>query len=509
MGAWANAAILCAVLQACSSTVQAQQDHYRILGVSRRAGEQEIKKAYRKMAMEWHPDKNPGNEEQAESMFARIAEAHEVLSDPIKKRTYDLTGFSDQRQQQQYHQQQQRQRSQNFGGFGRGYQQYQPPPRQPPIESATMQITSDNFDELRTLNCNSIWVIQFYYDASQPCRNFAPHWEASAKQLSVYAQFGRVDALKDGPLSKRWGIGVNAPSLIIFADGKRIGTMAESPRVTEDVIRFVIKNYPAEIERIPAKGSSVPITRASVDAWIYGSEAKPLSQRAANTPTVLLLRELSANFQMKAADRLALRFVARRFRKQLRFLVIDISGSQCRAAGRVKEQHRQCVNEIDALKQQWAQCRSTCVVREAGHPLAPLGTGDKLPGGKDLKRLLMKEVLLSVAELTSRTVEYACPHEIQRRTSQPMAHCILLLGSRGGVSTPSFPLGAGSNPVDADGEALLRHLAVVQEVAASKNRPLEAGDTPWRFVRTAVLFTNGSGIHVRYLSGLLTSLVNV
>ncbi|KAF4687490.1 hypothetical protein FOZ60_003856 [Perkinsus olseni] len=68
------------------------KDYYRILGVDRNAGPQEIKKAYRKQALRWHPDKNPDNRETAEHKFRDIAEAFDVLSDTQKKQIYDQFG---------------------------------------------------------------------------------------------------------------------------------------------------------------------------------------------------------------------------------------------------------------------------------------------------------------------------------------------------------------------------------------------------------------------------------
>ncbi|MGQ9716020.1 MAG: DnaJ domain-containing protein, partial [Anaerolineae bacterium] len=75
------------------------KDYYKILGVSRDATEKEIKKAFRRLARQYHPDANPGNPE-AEEKFKEINEAYEVLSDPEKRRKYDQFGADWQRWQQ-------------------------------------------------------------------------------------------------------------------------------------------------------------------------------------------------------------------------------------------------------------------------------------------------------------------------------------------------------------------------------------------------------------------------
>ncbi|KAL3615107.1 hypothetical protein CASFOL_040768 [Castilleja foliolosa] len=67
-------------------------DYYSILKVDKNANDDELKKAYRKLAMKWHPDKNPNNKIEAEAKFKQISEAYEVLSDPQKKAIYDQYG---------------------------------------------------------------------------------------------------------------------------------------------------------------------------------------------------------------------------------------------------------------------------------------------------------------------------------------------------------------------------------------------------------------------------------
>lgn len=68
------------------------RDFYKILGVDRGADEAAIKKAYKKAAIKWHPDKNPDNKVEAEAKFKDIAEAYHVLTDEKKRRMYDQVG---------------------------------------------------------------------------------------------------------------------------------------------------------------------------------------------------------------------------------------------------------------------------------------------------------------------------------------------------------------------------------------------------------------------------------
>ena len=70
----------------------AKRDYYEVLGIARNASEAEIKKAYRKLAMKHHPDRNPGDDSAAK--FQEISEAYEVLADQQKRAAYDQFGHA-------------------------------------------------------------------------------------------------------------------------------------------------------------------------------------------------------------------------------------------------------------------------------------------------------------------------------------------------------------------------------------------------------------------------------
>merc|ERR1711908_152139 len=92
-------------------------DYYKVLGVLRSATAKDIKRAYHRLAKEWHPDKNPENKEEAEARFKKIARAYEVLGDADTKRRFDMGEDVDDPNAQQQRQQQQ---GFPFGGGGRG-----------------------------------------------------------------------------------------------------------------------------------------------------------------------------------------------------------------------------------------------------------------------------------------------------------------------------------------------------------------------------------------------------
>lgn len=90
------------------------EDFYEVLGLNRNADDKSIKKAYKKLSLKYHPDKNPNNKEEAEEIFKKISYAYGILGDPKKKKDYDTYG-------REYVEQGGASRGGGGGGFSRGH----------------------------------------------------------------------------------------------------------------------------------------------------------------------------------------------------------------------------------------------------------------------------------------------------------------------------------------------------------------------------------------------------
>ena len=99
-------------------------DYYKILGIDKKASQQDIKSAYRKLARKYHPDLNPNNQE-AKKNFQQINEANEVLSDPVKGKKYDQYGKDWQHAEEFEKAKNYREQSSNSRGAGYSGTQYQ------------------------------------------------------------------------------------------------------------------------------------------------------------------------------------------------------------------------------------------------------------------------------------------------------------------------------------------------------------------------------------------------
>ena len=175
-------------------------DYYSDMGLRRDASASAIKSAYREAAKRDHPDKNPGDPDAAER-FRRVARAYETLGDAEKRRLYDVYGEDYEREQQRQAQQQAfRQRQEDFFGFGgrRGGRR-----AAPPIFSSTAWLGAESYRDL-VEDSGESWLVQFYHDWSEPCKDFAPRWEALAAKLPPMVRLGRVNVDQNFGLVQRY-----------------------------------------------------------------------------------------------------------------------------------------------------------------------------------------------------------------------------------------------------------------------------------------------------------------
>ena len=147
-------------------------DYYAVLGVSKDADEETIKKAYRKLAMKYHPDRNPGDEE-AETKFKEAAEAYEVLSDSKKRQQYDRFGSVGRRQAQG------RSPFDGMGGFGdfmkQAWSARRAQPQQSPHVSVNATVSLESIIDRKPFT-----VSYSVMDACQDCRGTG--YEKDAKK---------------------------------------------------------------------------------------------------------------------------------------------------------------------------------------------------------------------------------------------------------------------------------------------------------------------------------------
>jgi hypothetical protein len=242
----------------------AAEDYYKVLGVPRNAKQKDIKKAYRKLALKWHPDKNKGKTKTATKKFAAISEAYEVLSDPEKRKTYDLTGESDNNSGQgNHHQGGQRYHSQGpfgqnpfgqnpFGQnpFGDSFGFKFPDfnfnfPNRPPLDpfknSFVTSLKSSNFPGKAS---PQIWIVQ-YCDNS--CNDSAEKYKNIAEKL--YKHYGIKSGFvncESSELCREHKIS-SYPTIVAVSQGNRI---VQEPSNLGKIKEFLLNQFPSDVKNI-------------------------------------------------------------------------------------------------------------------------------------------------------------------------------------------------------------------------------------------------------------------
>lgn len=226
-----------------------QKNYYEVLGISKKSSNFEIRKAFRKLSLVWHPDKNPDCEPCLEK-FRDISKAYEILGDEEKRQVYDTTQ----------------------GG------------EIDIIPSAAVTLTSDNFDDLVIQQMSDSWVIQVYTDQDELCHYFSSIWEESIEEMGKYYKFGRINAKKESSLLKKLPLNVKVfPAIFIITNGYpyEIYSKIYDPSF-ESFIEFLSSSFPITISQLNSE--------KSINMWINKESLyKPKILIVSNKPSPTLL----------------------------------------------------------------------------------------------------------------------------------------------------------------------------------------------------------------------------
>ncbi|KAH8583817.1 DNAj domain [Cryptosporidium sp. chipmunk genotype I] len=197
-----------------------QRNYYEILGITKKSTNSEIRRAFRKLSLVWHPDKNPDCEPCLEK-FRDISKAYEILGDDEKRKIYDTTQ----------------------GG------------EIEIIPSAAVTLTSENFDDLVMFQTTNSWVIQVYTDHDELCHYFSSIWEESIEEMGKYYKFGRIHAKKESSLLKKLPLSVKVfPAIFVITNGYQyeIYSKIYDPSL-ESFLEFLTNSFPMTLSLLSSE----------------------------------------------------------------------------------------------------------------------------------------------------------------------------------------------------------------------------------------------------------------
>lgn len=203
-------------------------DFYEILGVSKQATAREIRKAFKKLALQNHPDKNPGDDE-AHEKFLRINRAYEVLKDDSLRKKYDMYGEDGLKED---------------GPSGRGYKSWNFYYQDFGIyddDPEIITLSQADFEQL-VENTDDVWFINFYSPQCHHCHDLAPTWREVARELEGVIRIGAVNCGDELMLCRQQGIR-SYPSLFMFPQREKYF----GERTRAELIAFALRSVQAPV----------------------------------------------------------------------------------------------------------------------------------------------------------------------------------------------------------------------------------------------------------------------
>uniref|UniRef100_A0A667XAY6 DnaJ homolog subfamily C member 10 n=1 Tax=Myripristis murdjan TaxID=586833 RepID=A0A667XAY6_9TELE len=195
------------------------RDYYELLGVNREATSREIRRAFKKLALTMHPDKNPGDPS-AHDRFLQVSRAYEVLKDEDLRKKYDKYGEKglDEQQGGRYE-------SWSYYRYDFGI-----------YDDDLEVITLDRGDFEAAVNSGEIWFINFYFPRCSHCHQLAPTWREVAKEMEGVIRIGAVNCGDNNRLCRSKGI-TSYPSLYIYRTGQK-PEKYHGERSKENLVQF-------------------------------------------------------------------------------------------------------------------------------------------------------------------------------------------------------------------------------------------------------------------------------
>mmetsp|Transcript_33857 Transcript_33857/g.65896 ORF Transcript_33857/g.65896 Transcript_33857/m.65896 type:complete len:780 (+) Transcript_33857:29-2368(+) len=239
------------------------EDYYKLLNIPSTASKSKIRSAYRKLAMKYHPDKNP-NCAECEGLMHRISEAYAVLSDEKRKKMYDALEI-------------------NFK----------------PLPSDAEELTAENFDTLvRGSEPGTLWVVQVYAEWHKASIGFANAWENVVQSLDpsgagVGVRFGRIHMKEQEALCKSLSVAIRVlPTVLSFRDGQllRVATFGRDTQTDSMLLRDFIDTQ--------LEDRSGHLDLATAAAFIQGPPAGSVLvvRKAKKENTARIVKHLAAHF---------------------------------------------------------------------------------------------------------------------------------------------------------------------------------------------------------------------
>lgn len=294
------------------SFILCEEDYYKILGLNRGATEKDIKRAFKKLSLKYHPDKNRENPEKAKVMFSRIVNAYEILKDPEQKQIYDSKGEEGVRQHSANKAQQEQYQNQGFGGFqggfrfqsggggnfedifsnffGGGQRQNRQEQRQEAFFENT-DVYEINLGSLsRFFRRTDVWIIFFYRPEEKECQEIKDKWKELAEKYFGIFKVAAVNCQAEQELCEdefqifetprilAYSSALNHEGLLFKGDVKNAQLLANfAVSLMESYVQFLSKeNFQEFVESEPDKHKVLLFTAKKTTPPLFKAISKDL-----------------------------------------------------------------------------------------------------------------------------------------------------------------------------------------------------------------------------------------